>query len=260
MAGYAYAVGRAAQTRRQRPGAVQIDALRQGGTSGGNLYPPILRLLVCAHVRDRLERFGARCAQISAALPPARNSARRAWLCQAREEAAQAASGLPSLRVPGFLALAPFALGVATLIGKASASHVRGFVWVIVVVVAAVVGFVVFHETYCAFREKREIFLDGASRLDRASAQEQQEVSGRNLYKDEDALFELLGSTAPREVQLDTAVISWSLFLLAEGVSLVPVLLPNAPVVILFGTLFLAAVAWIGLAVYDRRYRQRLWR
>src|SRR2546423_4243688 len=130
MAGYAYALGEAARVGRARAGESTEETKRRLATNGarsdlGAFYAPLVRLLVGAHVRQRLDFLVARCSQLEAALAPASNARRRAWLAQIREEAEKAASGLPSLRLPGLLASIPIAATLVTIITRAAGtSHV----------------------------------------------------------------------------------------------------------------------------------------
>src|SRR3954468_24983555 len=114
MAGYAHALGEAARSARGRAGETPEETAERFKKDGarvnvGVFHPMLLRLLVGAHVRKRLDLLAARCSQLELTLAPANNAKRRAWLHQVREEAEQTASTLPSLRVPGILAIVPFA-------------------------------------------------------------------------------------------------------------------------------------------------------
>jgi hypothetical protein len=197
MCGYAHALGAAECEDRGQPGAPRVSRVLP------TFRAPVLRLLIGAAVRKDLTALGARCTQIAPSLDPKTHSAHLAWLESVRKESQAIADGLPSLRLPGIFALVPFAIAVATSIAKVSGSHLPGLAWLAVGEVAALVGLVMLRDIHTAYRRKRELFLPGATELDRERPNDQLSYTGTNVYRDRSRLFTMLGTRNPRERPLD---------------------------------------------------------
>jgi hypothetical protein len=75
-----------------------------------------------------------------------------------------------------------------------------------------VTGCLVYAAMRNAFLRKRELFLPGASDLDRKSEEDQKQHEGRNVYRDEDELFALLMVGKEKERPLDYLLVFLVIF------------------------------------------------
>ena len=257
MAGYASALGEAERVERPLPGE------RPAGESerpNWVLYGPLVRLLTGGHVRTKLRGLAARCAQLEAALDPARDPAPRAWLAEVRESSERTASMLPSLRVPSIFVLVPFLLGLAPVAGEALDLGVPGWIWVALGAVAIGASVSAFADLWTAFRRKRELLLPGAAAVDREPAAAQLEYAGPNAYRDEDELFALLGSGKRQEAQLDQVAFVLLMVFAIQASYLVGSLVGAGSEKLAWAAIAIALVLTVVFGVASRRAPRRVWR
>lgn len=132
--------------------------------AGHDDVPPLVRRMVSAHVRGRLNELALACAQ-GAAAKRMTDDSEWTWLDEAREDCERVAGNLPSLRVRP-AALVPFALPLIGLLGKHFSGWGSAVVSALVATTLAVAfaGYLAIRDSY---RAKRELLLPGALELDR---------------------------------------------------------------------------------------------
>jgi len=186
--------------------------------SRGPLFGPLVRLLTGSHVRRQLSALAARCAQLAAAADPKREGELRSLLDEVRERAEQTASFLPSPRRPSVFVFVPFTIALAAPLGSLVVTrNVPDYLWLLALIVLLLIASMVYVELAAAYLEKRELFLPGATEVDRQPRDEQSRHTGQNSYRDEIELFTLLGSGRRREAELDRTAAFFGTFVLFYG-------------------------------------------
>ena len=83
-----------------------------------------------------------------------------------------------SLRRPSVFVVLPFALGLFTVAGKATLVDVPKLIWAVAMILVFVFALMGFVTVRVAYRWKRELFLPGATNLDRLERQDQLDHTG----------------------------------------------------------------------------------
>lgn len=267
MTEYAAVLGESQQFARS-PAQSDSELREQSGfTHISGWRPYLVRVLAGAHVRKQLRALESRFAQLEAATDP-KLSILRDWLTEARESTQSASSLLPSLRRPSAFILVPFAAGLVATGDKITGAFPWGG-WVLPSVALGMlpVALMAFLDLRLAFGRKRELFLPGATDLDTKPEDEQRAHPGRNIYRDEDELFALLGTGKSPEGQIDRVAVGLVLALGAQLLLLLGIALgldPFSGILQLVGSGILLVV---GLALFllyfvwmAKSARNRVWK
>jgi hypothetical protein len=284
MVSYNLVLGEASRVGRQR-----ISSLPQPKKWRANrlMFGPLVRLLVGSHIRKQLNTISVRCAQLELTLDSNRDAARRDWLKEARKSAELAATSLPSLGlisivVPLVPSIGALVAAVVVGFGRLPGLSLLGVAYmpwlgdsIVIVVMSTVLGiaYVAYRELRQAFRHKREMFMPGATQLDREPVDTQGKYDGQNIYKDEDSLFTMLGSSKSSEAELDKIARTLLILLFVEVIAIGALALSFDPLALLspgrgYGLrlhhavwAFLIAIVAVPFAVmFFREVSRRVWR
>jgi hypothetical protein len=216
----------------------------------------LVRLLVGAHVRKRLEELATIYAQLAHLSSDEARAQLGAWAKPKRDGLVEVATGLPSLRLPGILVAIPL---VITVVGPLT--RVPWTVYLAFLGGAYVYVGVVFRLFVNSFWRKREILLPGATAV-RGLPFEEQEGSGeRNVYRSENELFERLGRGKRPEPRLDrwAAALVTAVPILILSIALHHVDLSVNSRGLIEGVLLLIMFAVLGLLNRRPTFRPQRW-
>jgi hypothetical protein len=192
------------------------------GTAQTAFFGPLVRLLCGGHVRERLSRLADRYSQLELSLDPPPDTEEREWLQRTIEHAREVAGSLPKMRLPAILTLLPVVFAAIGVAGKLSFDDMPSSIWIVAGLVAGFLALVVYGDLRRAYRWKREIFMPGATRIDRLSREEQRGHTGANLYRDEQALFAATGAYRKSEAALDEGADALATFVLVAAGGFLP--------------------------------------
>lgn len=247
MAGYGAVLGKASRLRR-RGGEDVAEKLNATQISGG-----LVRLMLQAHVRSRLEELSSAYAQLAPAMRSAEDEGKH-WLDVAQADASRIAGTLHRVRLRP-LALLPIVVPIGALL-----SNIPGWVGYLflalsgAIVTFAWLGYTTLRESY---RYKRKIMLPNASEIDKRAEAEQWKVRAGNVYNLEDRAFAAIGRGKKPEAQIDRLIRMVVLILLFEALWIVPIVIWDGRYIL--PTVAVVGPAFVGLLLWLRREQERVW-
>jgi hypothetical protein len=194
MAGYLRTLEAASRTRDIPSRADPLGTLY--------LFGAPARLLVGAHIRRKLTEVGQIYAQLEQVFDPCDASDTKTWLNRARQGCIDAAASLPSLRLPGVFVLIPAVIGTGATLSKLLGwfGSVPLAASLLLVSAITLMAYAVLRNSYLI---KRDLFLPGATDIDKREFDCQEENIENNIYALENNLFKALRRLKKQEIQID---------------------------------------------------------
>jgi hypothetical protein len=241
------------------PGLLKGKA-REGDADGfkASASGPITRVLLAAHIKDRMKLLGHVYVQLGRTIAPGEDPDYLQWLndaaadCEAFERSLRSTTkALKGIRIPGLAILVGVVLqGSSQRIVELIGAGLILLPLLFLLVVAA----------WSAFRRKRELLLPGAYGLNAKDREVQTRHPGFNAYDAEEQLAKCLGYGKPREIQLDyLAIVAVSLIGLCIPVGLCLVL--DLGALAITASAILLVGAWLAAIKFAAgSWQQRRWR
>jgi len=185
----------------------------------GSLLPLLVRRLVGGHIRRRLIELGTIYLQLRQATYDEGTQSVDPWLSETSKGCMEVAKRLPKWSLPSIAIIISIALPVLGLLSKIHGSGIAVALllgWVVLIWLIFIFLWVSFVPGRKAYLKKRELFLPGASNIDKAGTDKQDQRIAHNVYWLENELYKTLQRKKKNERQVDQLLFLWTFVITLE--------------------------------------------